>query len=299
MPSPEVDWVKQTIASDRTRAGVTADRFDAAAARASLTETRLPLPVGIGITQHQLDAITLYRVRAAGAVRDRIVIYLHGGGYTAGGFHSHRTLAAWLSEFSGATVWFPEYRLAPEHRFPAAVDDCFATYRSALAEHPKELFVAGDSAGGGLAVSVFQMARSKGLSLPDGIGVFCGMLDLDEETSKFLQLTQRSRDGVRLYVRHLKDLKNPLASSMEADLTGLPPLLVQTGTEDYCADDCERFAAKARGFGSRVEFENWPEMVHVWHRFAPRLPAANEALKRIASWMADVGGGIARPPAGE
>ena len=298
MASPELQWAKQKIASDRARAGVTADRCDVDAARASVTETRLPLPEGIQITQHQVSEVTVYRVMAAGAAADRAIIYLHGGGYIAGGFHSHRTLAAWLSEYSGMTVHFPDYRLAPEHRFPAGLEDCFNTFSSVVDADPRQMFVAGDSAGGALSISVFLMARARGLRLPDGLAVLCGMLDLNEETSKFLQLTQRTRDSVRLYVTWLKQLRDPLASPMEADLTGLPPLLVQTGTEDYCADDCERFAAKARAAGSRVEFENWPEMVHVWHRFAPKLPEANDALKRLSEWMDEVGSGSLRPKAG-
>ena len=297
MASPELKWVKLTVASDRARAGVLPDRHDPVAARASLPETRLPLPDGLEITQNQVGDITVYRVRAARASEDQVVLHLHGGGFSAGGFGSHRTLAGWLSEFSGSTVLFPEYRLAPEHRFPAGVEDCFDAYRGALSGDLRRIFVTGDSAGGTLAISVFQKARAEGLRLPDGIAVICGMLDLDEERSTFLQLTQRARDNVRLYVNELGDLKDPLASAMEADLAGLPPLLVQTGSEDYCADECERFAAKSRAAGARVEFENWPEMVHVWHRFVPKLPEASEALRRIARWMAEVGG-ASLPPAG-
>ena len=288
MASSELEWVKLQVASDRARAGVLPDRHDPIAARASLPETRLPLPEGLEITQHQFGGITVYRVQAAGASEDQVVLHLHGGGFSAGGFGSHRTLVGWLSEFSGATVFFPEYSLAPEHRFPAAVEECYAAYQYALSGDLRSIFVTGDSAGGTLAISIFQKARADGLRLPDGIAVISGMLDLDEERSTFLQLTQRARDNVRLYVNKLGDLKDPLASAMEADLTGLPPLLVQTGSEDYCADECERFAAKSRAAGARVEFENWPEMVHVWHRFAPKLPEANEALRRIAGWMAEV-----------
>ncbi|MXY35035.1 MAG: alpha/beta hydrolase [Boseongicola sp. SB0676_bin_33] len=290
MASPELAWVKQKVADDRGRAGVSGDRHDPVAARASLPETRLPLPEGLEISQLQAGDVTVYRVQAREAGSDRAVLHLHGGGFSAGGFGSHRTLAGWLSEFSGATVLFPEYRLAPEHRFPAGLEDCFAAYEFALSEDPRELFVTGDSAGGALGISVFQMARDRGLRVPDGLVVICGMLDLDEERSTFLQMAQRTRDNVRLYVERLSDLKHPLASAMEADLTGLPPLLIQTGSEDYCADECERFAAKAKAAGAAVGFENWPEMVHVWHRFAPKLPEANDALKRIAAWMDEVGG---------
>ena len=98
-------------------------------------------------------------------------------------------------------------------------------------------------------------------------------------------MTQWTRDDVRLYVRYLDDLENPLASPMLADLKGFPPVLIQTGTEDYCADDNIRFANKARDSGVETTFENWPEMIHVWQRFAPKLPEAQESLDRIGEWI--------------
>lgn len=291
MPSRELEWAKQTIASDRELAGVSATHYDIRAARASLPESRLPLPEGTEIRQIVANDVTAYRVIAPGADVKRVIVYFHGGGFLVGGFHSHRPLAAWLSHKAGAAVLFAEYRLAPEHRFPAGVDDCFAVYRYAL-EHgpdgmegePESVFVGGDSAGGAMAVSTILKAREAGLRVPKGAIILCGMLDLDEETSRFLQLTQRSRDGVRMYVSQLKDLRNPLASPILADLSGFPPMLIQTGTADYCADENERFAEKAMSAGVEVDFENWPEMIHVWQRFAPKLPEAVEALERIGAW---------------
>lgn len=285
MASEELDWVKRTIAGDRARAGVTTHLYDPAAARASVPETNLPLPSGVMIRQVIANGVTSYWVETPETKSDRVIVYFHGGGFITGGFHSHRSLVCWLAQITGARILFAEYRLAPEHRFPAAVDDCFNVYRSALAEDPAEIFVMGDSAGGALATAVAQLCRDKAVRMPDGAIIACGMMNLDEESSPFLQATQRTRDGVRLYVSHLKDLRNPLASAMEADLQDFPPLLIQTGTDDYCAADCERFARKAEQAGVDVCFENWPDMVHVWHRFAPKLPESLQALDRIAGWL--------------
>jgi monoterpene epsilon-lactone hydrolase len=302
--SEELHSVKRIIAEDRARAGLTPDFYDVRAARASLPESRLPLPAGIRIRQLVTYGTTCFRLSTPESDPSRVIVYLHGGGFLAGGFHSHRPLAAWLAHHAGATVLFPEYRLAPEHRFPAGAEDCFAAYCHALETDdeetggkPRFLAVAGDSAGGALAAGIVLRAHAAGLRNPDALAILCGMLDLDEATSRFLELSQRSRDGVRLYVSCLKDLRDPLASPILADLGGFPPTFVQTGAEDYCADENRRFADKAREAGVDVVFEEWPAMIHVWHRFAPLLPEAVAALHRIGAWLGEIAaaGAVARP----
>jgi acetyl esterase/lipase len=290
--SKELDWAIQQVARDRASAGVSPDRYDIAAARASLPTTELPMPEGTEVRYAVLDGVTCFWVSAPGADPDRRIVFLHGGGYLGGGFHSHRSLVGWLSAKARAAVLFVEYRLAPEYRFPAGLDDAVAATRAAAAAGPdgmprpaRALYVVGDSAGGGMAASVLLRARDGDCPMPAAAAILCGMLDLDEETSKFLQLTQRSADMVRLYVRRLADLRSPYASQMLADLRGLPPMLVQTGSADYCRDECERFAARAEAAGVKASLEVWPDMIHVWHRFAPRLPEAMEALARIGTWF--------------
>jgi len=295
MPSPELEWARAQIASDRSNAGVSPERFDALATRASVPPSTLELPEGTTIEYRLIDGSACYWVRAPGAASDRRIVYMHGGGFVGGGFHSHRSLVGWLSQRCAASVLFVEYRLAPEFRFPAGLDDCYRAVMHALthgpeaeAAPPNSLFLAGDSAGGALAAACVIRARSEGRALPDGAIILCGMLDLNENTSKFLQMSQRTRDGVRHYVRYLADLENVLASPIKADLKGFPPLLIQTGSADYCADDNLRFAERAKEAGVATTFENWPEMMHVWHRFAPRLPEALQALESIAKWVGQV-----------
>ena len=292
MPSPELEWAKQQIASNHEKAGVSTEFFDLRAARASMPPTQLAMPEGTRVEYCLAGEATCFWVCAPGSSPDRRIVYFHGGGFMNCGMHSHRNLVGWLSHLTQCAVLFVEYRLAPEFRFPIGVEDCYRGYLHALEQGPSgapsvpsSIFVAGDSSGGALAAATVLNAQQEQKRIPDACIIICGMLDLDEKTSKFLQLTQWTRDDVRFYVRYLEDLKNPLASPMLADLTGFPPLLIQTGTEDYCADDNIRFADKARAAGVGTTFENWPEMIHVWQRFAPKLPEAIQSLERIAEWI--------------
>jgi monoterpene epsilon-lactone hydrolase len=295
MASPELEWVKQQIANNRAKAGVSTEFFDLRVARASMPPTELPMPEGTLVEYCLADKATCYWVCAPESSPNRRIVYFHGGGFVNCGFHSHRNLAGWLSHYTQSAVLFVEYRLAPEFRFPIGVEDCYQGYLHALEQGPSRsrsvptsIFVAGDSSGGALAAATVLNAQRENKRIPDGCVIICGMLDLDEKTSKFLQMTQWTRDDVRLYVHYLEDLKNPLASPMLANLTGFPPLLIQTGTEDYCADDNIRFAEKARAAGVGTTFENWPAMIHVWQRFAPKLPEATQSLERIAEWIKSI-----------
>ena len=292
MPSPELEWAKQQIAGNRARAGVTTEFFDVRSARASMPPTQLAMPEGTRVEYCMAGEATCFWVCAPEASPERRIVYFHGGGFANCGMHSHRSLVGWLSHYTRCAVLFVEYRLAPEFRFPIGVEDCYRGYLHALGQGPSgarsapsSIFVAGDSAGGALAAATVLNAQREKKRIPDGCIIICGMLDLDEKTSKFLQMTQGIRDNVRLYVHFLEDLQNPLASPMLADLAGFPPLLVQTGTEDYCADDNIRFADKARAAGVDTTFENWPDMIHVWQRFAPKLPEALQSMQRIAEWI--------------
>ena len=292
MASAELAWVIDKVRADRAAAGVSDGHYDVARARASLQPIDLPNPEGTREHWFELGGMRAAWVTTPRTRASHRLLYLHGGGYFSGNWGSHRTLCGWLAHETGCAILFPEYRLAPEHKFPAAVDDAEAAYRHILAAGPdgavgapKTLVVAGDSAGGGLAVSTMLRARQHGLRLPDAAILLCAMLDLDERTSKFLQLTQRTRDMVRQYVRFLDDLRHPEASQMLCDPTGLPPLLIQTGSADYCRDDNLRFAQRAEAHGVHVTFEDWPDMIHVWQRFAPKLPEATQAIQRMESWL--------------
>lgn len=292
MASPELAWAIETIRNDRANAGVRDTHYDVHAARASVRPLDLPEPDGVVHEWIDIGALRAVWVTTPESDAARRMLCLHGGGYFSCSFETHRTLCAWIAQLCGVSVLFPEYRLAPEHKFPAAVDDAQAAYEHLLAHGPRgalgaasQVLVAGDSAGGGLAVSTLLRARRDRLAMPHGAILLCAMLDLDEHSSSFLQLTQRARDMVRHYVSWLPDLRHPEASQVLCDPSGFPPLLIQTGSADYCRDDNLRFAQRARAAGVDVTLQDWPDMIHVWQRFVPRLPEATQALADMAGWI--------------
>lgn len=292
MASPELKWALDVGAANRAKAGVSDDFFDPLKARASLHALDLPMPAGGREERIEVNGLRCIWVTTPKSAPDRRMLMFHGGAYCAGSYDSHRTFVAWLAEATGYSILFPEYRLAPEHRFPAAVDDSETALRWIDSNGPggrvgkaRYIVVSGDSAGGGLSVASMLRARSRNFRMPDAALLICAMLDLDEKTSKFLQMNQRSRDIPRLYVAGLEDLAHPEASPILADLQGLPPLLLQTGTQDYCRDDSVRFARRARDAGIKTTLEEWPDMFHVWQRYAPKLPEANQALEAMGNWL--------------
>lgn len=293
MASEQVQWAKSHIAQARAQAGVRDDFYDVHAARASLQPLDLELPAGLATQDIEAGQLRMRWLTVPGADPDRRIVYLHGGGYLAGGYHSHGPMLAWLAHEARAAVLYVDYRLAPEARFPAGLDDACQAVDLAFARGPAgtpsagrpSVFVGGDSAGGGLAIGTLLRRRDAGQPAPAAAFSLCGMLDLDESSSKFLQSSQRTRDSARLVVSHLKDLQHPYLSVVRADLAGLPPLLLQTGSEDYCREDSLVLAERARAAGVDVTLQVWPAMFHVWQRFAPKVPEALQALREVADFL--------------
>jgi len=224
----------------------------------------------------------------------RVILYLHGGGYVIGSINTHRDLASRLSRAAGARVLLIDYRLAPEHPFPAAVDDATAAYRWLLATGvaPAQIAIAGDSAGGGLTVATLVALRDAGAPLPAAGVCLSPWVDLEgigaSMTTKASVDPMVQRDGLlqmaALYLNG-QPARTPLAAPLYADLTGLPPLLVQVGTAETLLDDSTRLAERARAAGVAVTLEPWDDMVHVWQIFAAMLPEAREAIDRIGAFV--------------
>ena len=193
---------------------------------------------------------------------DAAVLYLHGGGYAIGSPKSHRHLVGQLSIDSGLPVFCADYRLAPEYPFPAAVEDGVAAYKGLLDGGivPANLAIAGDSAGGGLAMATLLMAR-------DPI------------------VTREGIDVMAAAYLGSADAKNPLASPVFADLKGLPPLLIQVGSEEALHSDAATLAQRAEAAGVEVSFESWGGMIHVWHAFHPILSEGRDAIARIGAYL--------------
>ena len=233
-------------------------------------------------------------VTAHGAPGSRTVLYLHGGGYVIGSPATHRELASRLSSASGAGVLLIDYRLAPEHPFPAPVEDAVSAYKWLLEQghSPDRLSIAGDSAGGGLTVAILVRLKELGVPLPACGVCLSPWVDMegigDSMTSRAHADPMVQRDGLvamaGVYLNGA-DPRTPLAAPLYADLSGLPPLLIQVGTRETLYDDATRLARRAEDAGVPVEFESWDEMIHVWHLFAPMLDEGQEAIERIGEFI--------------
>ncbi len=229
-----------------------------------------------------------------GARTDAAVLYLHGGGYVIGSPRSHRHLAGAIASAAGLSALLPDYRLAPEQPFPAAVEDATAACGWLLAKGiaPNRIVIAGDSAGGGLTVATLLALRDKGQPLPAAGVCISPWVDLTCSGASYVTRADRDpivkREGVSEMAKAYlggADAKTPLASPLHADLRGLPALLIHVGSDEVLLDDATQLAAQAKAAGVEVTLEVWEEMIHVWHWFLPMLEEAQRAVARIGEFV--------------
>jgi acetyl esterase/lipase len=243
------------------------------------------------------------------AVRtDTAVLYLHGGGYVIGSPRSHRHLAAAIARAAGTPVLLPEYRLAPEHPFPAALEDAVAAYEWLLARGiaPEHIVVAGDSAGGGLTVATLLALRDRGLPRPAGGVCISPWVDLTCSGGSYATKAAADpivlRESVAMMAHAYAgtgDFKAPLVSPLFADLRRLPPLLVLVGSDEVLLDDARGLGERARAAGVEVRVEEWPAMVHVWPWFLGMLDEADRAIATVGDFVrshVSLGGGPGMAP---
>jgi len=227
---------------------------------------------------------------------DAVILYLHGGCYGTGSVATHRDLITRIAAAGRARSLGLNYRLAPAHPFPAAVDDTLAAYRWLLAEGiaAERIALVGDSAGAGLAVATTLALRDQQVSLPSAIVCISPWVDL--ALSGASMKTQACEDPLvsramllgwaQLYLGE-HDPSTPLASPIYADLHGLPPMLIQVGSTEVLRDDATRLSERATASGVEATLEVWPGMIHVWHTFAPILSEARDAIARIGQFVGD------------
>jgi acetyl esterase/lipase len=229
-----------------------------------------------------------------GVRADAAVLYLHGGGYVIGSRRSHRHLAAAIARAAAVPALLPEYRLAPEEPFPAALEDAVAAYEWLLARAiaPERVVVAGDSAGGGLTVATLLALRDRGLPRPAGGVCISPWVDLTCSGASYVSRAAADPIVERASVTMMAqayagagDLKAPLVSPLHADLRGLPPLLVQVGSDEVLLDDARGLAERARAAGVATRLEEWPTMIHVWHWFQGMLDEAEQAVGVIGDFV--------------
>jgi len=230
--------------------------------------------------------------RDGAQVEDRVVVYLHGGAYIYGSVDTHEELIGRVALAARARVLALNYRLAPEHPFPAAIEDVVAVYRALLAEgtSPGRVLFAGDSAGGNLAATTLLALREAGVPLPAGAVMICPWVDVSAregsmaENEAYDWATRADADVWAKAYLGGADARDGRASPAFADLTGLPPLLVQVGEAELLRDQVRAFVDRARAAGVEVEFELAPGMIHNWHIFAATLPEARAALAQIGAF---------------
>ena len=217
------------------------------------------------------------------------ILYLHGGGHVAGSAFGYRPLAGALAEQAGTGVVVPDYRLAPEHPFPASVQDAVRAYRWMLGRGATRIIVAGDSSGCGLALSLLLSLKQQGLPAPGAVILFCPWVDLAMVSRDRIphELDDFRRASVGLYLAgHPAD--DPLVSPLTADLTGLPPMLVQAATGDPLLDEARELTDHAQDCGVDARFELFPVDTHDFHIFWSFLPEAAQALQQAGRFAREV-----------
>jgi len=238
-------------------------------------------------------------VLAEDADPDLRMLYLHGGGYVSGSGARYLTLAGYISVAAKCAILLPDYRLAPEHPFPEAIEDCICAHKWLMDSGPtgevpaKATFIAGDSAGGGLTLATLLALRDRKLPLPKGGITLSAFADLtltgesirSQEEYDPVMSPKCLPEFVKLYLGET-DPRNPLASPIFGNYTGIPPLLIQVGEYEIIRDDSVQVAAKARADGVDVALEVWEGMIHVFQsQFEPLLPECREAIQHIANFM--------------
>jgi acetyl esterase/lipase len=243
-----------------------------------------------------------------GADPDRRVLYIHGGGFTMGSPRSHRRLTARFAEMSGGAVLAIDYRLMPEHRRMAGIEDCRAAYRWMLDNGPNvrapaaKVWVAGDSAGGNLTLSLIAWARDSGLRPPDGAVAFSPLTDstlctpslranlaTDPMLAPLFGWLAKLPRPLLLWFTWLQNRispNDPVVSPARGELSRLPPVLVQASEAEMLRDDSRRYVNRAVAAGSPVQLQSWDHMVHVWHIFYPELAEGREALDEVRKFLA-------------
>ncbi len=252
----------------------------------------LPAPKGISFTSDTVGGIAGEWARAASGTPTHTLLYLHGGGYFACSPRTHRPITGTYARH-GFEVFVPDYRLAPEHPFPAAVEDAEAAWHGLLAQGhaPERLTVAGDSAGGGLSLALMLTLRDKAQAVPAAAALFSPWTDL---AATGLSVTTNAKREAMFWAPGLQrggefylagtSPENPLASPHYADLVGLPPLLIHAGDREVLRDDGMRLADHARAAGIETELQVWPVVPHVW-QLAQFVPEARRSVAEAAAFL--------------
>lgn len=252
------------------------------------------VPAHVRLEKTTLGGVAAERLATAAAVADRAILYIHGGGFVGGSPATHRALTWRLADKTATTVYAIDYRLAPEHPFPAALDDCVAAYAALLEAgySSANLSMGGDSAGGNLALAT--CLKLKALRMPQPASLFClsPVTDLAGETES--RKTNRRADAM-FDVRGFdtvagrycpnQDPADPLVSPLRGEVTGFPPTLFHCSRDELLRDDSVLMSQKLKAAGVEVELEIWPKVFHVWHIAADTIPESRSAVENVVRFV--------------
>ena len=253
-----------------------------------------PMPFGVEKTVMTLAGVPAWQLTPKNPSANQL-LYLHGGGYVFGSPQSHGDVAARIAKETGLTTTLIDYRLAPEFPFPAGLDDALAAYK-ALSSQDGAVYIAGDSAGGGMTLALMQRIREEGLPSPKALITLSPWADLSCSGDSFTERLEREKllvpewahKAASLYLNDSADASNPLVSPVNADFEGFPPTLIQVGSEEILYSDSTRLYERMQSTGVNVTLSEYPQMWHVFQLHAGYMPEAKQALHEIGRFVRDL-----------
>lgn len=252
------------------------------------------IPNDVQLQKIEINGIQAVWIRPTRANQDQVAIHLHGGGYVTGSIESHLMMCIPMAQTLKMAILLPEYRLAPEYPFPAALDDALSVYKWLLSQgfQPANIFISGDSAGGGLSLATVLALRNAGLPLPAGIVCISPWTDLTlkgkshitNAKSETLLRTDILREWAHAYASP-DNFENPLVSPLYADFHGFPPIFIQVGSNEILLDDATMLARKAQADGVFVDLKVWDSVWHAWPVLGNLIPESKQAFEQISQFV--------------
>ncbi len=289
MPDAGIEAIRELLRASPRPVGISERR-----ARLDALGARYALPPDVQTERVDANGVPAEWTRTPEAEADRVILFLHGGGYISGSIDSHRHMIAEAGRQARARTLALDYRLAPEHPFPAALEDALSGYRFLLSSgiDPARIALAGESAGGGLAVATLVSLRDEAAPLPGCVWCSSPWVDLEMRGETMASKAEVDPLISKSYLTELAsaylhgaDPRNPLVSPIHASLHGLPRMLIQVGAAETLLSDAVRLAAVAGAADVRVSLQIWPEMIHAWDLFHPQLAAGRAALAEVGAFL--------------
>ncbi len=291
MPSPQHEAIAAALAAQTANPPATPPTLEETRAGFVAMTAGFVLPSDVRVEPARAGGVPAAWISAPGSRDEAAVLYLHGGGYILGSIQTHTELCGRIARATGARVLPIDYRLAPEHAYPAAVEDAVAAYLWLRDQglDASRIAIAGDSAGGGLTLATLVALRERGERLPACAVCLSPFTDLtgsgQEQANDDPLLTPESIQMMAATYLQGADARRPTASPVFADFRGFPPLLIQVGTRERLLPDSVRVAERARAVGVDVTLEKGEGLIHVWHLFGPDVPESRDAVARIGSFV--------------